>query len=210
LNDASYRFFLQPGDDFIDANAEVIVEHQHLTARDEPVVDEDVDRSRRACPVPRPSLAEFEHILNKHPAAAQLDLHAQFDITQQIDAGDLGILHHLLEIGQFEGMRIRSRGASLGNERLEAAEWISAPPPSAAWLGSSNWACLSKLVDSGLIGGGRRGRVGTFSAGSSKELSSTGGIAASAGTALSAGAFGWRRFVAMRHHPWRLPRALSQ
>jgi hypothetical protein len=105
------------GQNLIHTHAEVIVQHEHFPARDQPVVYENVDWiTGQLVQLYNGPFTQPQHIFNEHSRATQLDLHIQFNILQQVDAGDLRILHHLVEIREFEFIGLR-RGDRSGGRR---------------------------------------------------------------------------------------------
>src|SRR5438105_2461746 len=82
----SHPLFSHAGHDLIDADAEIIVEDEHFTARDEPFIHEYVHRiARQLVELNHRAFRELQHIFHEHPRAPQLYLHVQIHIAQDID-----------------------------------------------------------------------------------------------------------------------------
>src|SRR6185437_4259031 len=73
-----------------DANAEVVIEHEHLATSDQSTIDVNVDRvAGQLIQRDHGSFALTEHVLQVHVRASQLDFQIEFHIAQQFKRGVL-------------------------------------------------------------------------------------------------------------------------
>src|SRR5690606_4818294 len=79
-------FFAHALHDFIDAHAEIVVQHQHLATRHQPSVHKHIHRiAGELVQLHHRSLPQLQHILNQHVRPPQLDFDIQLHIPQQVD-----------------------------------------------------------------------------------------------------------------------------
>lgn len=58
------------------------------------------------------TFAELEHVFDEHARSAQLDLDVQLDVAQQVDARDVRLLQHLVEVRELERVGVDRRAAA--------------------------------------------------------------------------------------------------
>ena len=160
---ASHRLLLGGWDDFVDADAEIVVQNQHFAAGDEAIVDENIHRiTGQFVQFDDAAFVELQDFFDQHPAAAQLDLDVQLDIAKKIDAGDLGIGHHLLKAGQLEASASLPGKSPAPAVSSKFACWrsssIDGPPADSAALASglSKFACFKSASMESLSSRSRR------------------------------------------------------
>src|SRR4051812_43631513 len=74
----SNHLFFRTRDDLIHADAEVVVEHEHFAARDEPLIHENVHGiTGELIELDDRAFAQLQHVFDEHARSAQLDLHVQ-------------------------------------------------------------------------------------------------------------------------------------
>ncbi len=98
-------------DDFVDTAAERVIQNQHLTPRYETIVDENVDWI--ACELVElddTSFGQSQYFFDKHFAAPEFDFDVEFDIPQQVDAGNLCGRHCALKVWKIHWHRAGGDG----------------------------------------------------------------------------------------------------
>ena len=129
------------GDQLGDADAEVVVQHEHFAAGDQPAVDVDVDRvAGQLVERDDGALLELQHVFELHVRAAELDLEVELHVAQQVERGGVGRGGPAAEAAELE--------------RLHAGRQLGGGSSTEA---SACWALLSRpsaLLAAALAGGG--------------------------------------------------------
>src|ERR1700722_13158557 len=116
----SQTLFFYAGDDFVDSDAEVVVEDEDLAAGDEAFVDEDIDGiAGEFVEFDDASFGEFQDVFDEHAVAAEFDFNVEFDVAEEVDAGDLRVLHDLLEGGEIQRFGVGGWGLGDGGGVFE-------------------------------------------------------------------------------------------